>query len=137
MHNLHLIVTTAKTGGEACAKVGSFIGSWGTESNYCTICGAISEKNKRHIIEENWNIKTMTIDKINDMVEVYVSGKSPDEDRAIEVVRKIQAKERINTGEYWVFKQYAISQYERACTSLRQSGKKFDVLEDTFFVKTV
>ena len=51
MHNLHLIVCSADSAQEACDFVEDLIDDWGTENNWKTICGCVSENNEVYDVD--------------------------------------------------------------------------------------
>jgi len=63
MHNLSFVVTRAESPQDACDNVETLISDFGSEDNWHTICGCVSEKNKVFINDSSgrYSPKTLAI----------------------------------------------------------------------------
>jgi len=67
-HNLHLIVVRAESGLDACNEAEDLLFDFGTENNWRSMCGAVSEDNEVYLNGEGRyepDEKSDTIEKIN------------------------------------------------------------------------
>jgi hypothetical protein len=144
MHNLHLIVVKAETGYEACQNADAMLSDWGTENNWRTMCGAVSEDNETYDARDGRfrpDADTNTIDKLNDMVQDWMKESTYGLTAQIKLKRGKKI-ENFNSVELWSLRKYAEHLYAvktvADCKKIRRKNgekvsKKFSVLEDEFF----
>lgn len=144
MHNLHLIVVKAETGREACQNADAILSDWGTENNWRTMCGAVSEDNEtydardgRHRPDEDTN----TIDKLNAMVQGWMKNSFYGA-AGMEKLKRGKKLENFTTHELWSLQKAvehlcAVKTVAECKKYKRKNGekvsRKFNVLEDEFF----
>ena len=136
MHNLHFFVVKAETGEEAMDITETEIEDWGSEDNWRTICGAVSEKDEVVIANDGRyppSAETNTIEKINNVVRNWM-GKSDFGDGGRKILKKValgkRKLERIKTQGWWEIKEYAEYMRQRKCSV---PIKKFNVLKNEFY----
>ena len=143
-HNLHLVVIKANTPKDACNSVESFIEDWGTDNNWRTICGCVSENNEVFVNTTpfgsgRWDVThkdSNTIAKINKMVkgwtkDTYYGGTAQNKIKKIEARKGKINLNKWTTSELWSLQRLAKHQYE--INSLGNGKNKFNVLEDEFY----
>lgn len=136
MHNLHLAVVTADSGKEACRLVEQEVEGFGTENNYFSIQGAVSEKNEVYVPnnEGRFDIDTTinTIEKINSQIGVWVRGDW--HKVGLKVITKYIADPNANIKSYEWYNVKKWAEYQGEVASLNEvSGGKIDVLTMSFY----
>ena len=75
MHNLHFILVKANSGEEACKQAENEIIDWGTDNNWRTMCGAVSQDNEIYNANdgryEPKDTDYQTIEAINNVVSQW------------------------------------------------------------------
>jgi hypothetical protein len=138
-HNLHLIRVTADTPQEACEEVESYIEDWGTENNWRTICGCVSEHDEVYDNpDETFGGRYKptacgytTIGKINKAVRGWLKP-----DFYHETAIKKLAKGQTNLKKWTTSDLYSLRKLAEYHTQLKYLGKapsKFNVLTDEFY----
>lgn len=132
MHNLHLVVTNADSSKDACSDVESYIEDFGTENNWRTIEGCISEDNEVYIADENnrnsWITEEdfNTIDKLNkkvleDKKNLFYQPEVP------EILKRIANGKTVESTDAWKAKEYLKAYYDALPVD-----DKFDILQDSY-----
>ena len=134
MHNIHIGLVYAETGKDACYAVETEIESWGSENNWRTICGAVSQDNEKYEhepgrfpVDEDCD----TIEKINAMVEEWKTGGNFYGKDGKELFEKHLAGEKLTSHEWWQVKEYAVHMEGVATVP----DEKFDVLKKHEFLE--
>jgi hypothetical protein len=137
MHNLHLVVVKAETGEDAMSDVESYMDDWGTENNWRTMCGAVSQDNEvvmgdaqgAYPPEENLN----SIENINKMVRGWMEATYyGDEGRKtlMKVETGTMKLDKITSLTWYSIGKYAEYMQEKLNNP---SAGKFNVLTDSFY----
>tara|TARA_R110001606_G_scaffold19248_1_gene70960 strand:+ start:30 stop:539 length:510 start_codon:yes stop_codon:yes gene_type:complete len=134
MHNLHYLVTRAETPQEACSQVESEISEWGTDNNWRTICGCISEDNVIHSTGEGrWKpTETDTLEKINLQVSDWLY---PPDYYEKQFNKCVDGKEE-SAFDWYGAKKHCKHMYQmgRTLNSIKHDKREtFDVLKDEFY----
>ena len=110
MHNLHYLVTRAENPEEACSQVESEIYEWGTENNWRTICGCISEDNVIHSTGQGrWKpTETDTLEKINLQVTKWMN----DDEYNKKTFDKCSSGQDENSFEWYGAMKYCEQQFQ-------------------------
>lgn len=137
MHNLHLVVTHADSPKEACNDVETYIEDFGTENNWRSIEGCVSEDNEVFVNDDEYNNKSWieeeefsTIEKINQKVKSWIEYKDY-ETEAPEILKRIANGERVDSTEAWKAYKFMEMYYHSVSTGV--DVEKFDVLKDNYF----
>jgi len=134
MHNLHFIVVRANSGEKACQEADALIMDWGTDNNWRTMCGAVSEDNEVYDAGdgryEPKDTDYLTIDAINKCVEKWI-GESFYGETAKEKFSKGETDlSKWNAVELWSLSKYA----KHLSESYSYKEREFDILKgDTFY----
>ena len=134
MHNLHFILVKANSGQEACKQAENEIIDWGTDNNWRTMCGAVSQDNEIYNANdgryEPKDTDYQTIEAINNVVSQWTK----------ENFYGGIAKEKIDKGEMdfsqWVAHElWSLSKYARHLSeAYSYKDREFDILKgDTFY----
>lgn len=134
MHNLHFIVVKASSGQEACQEAENQISDWGTENNWRTMCGAVSEDNEVYDAQDGRYRPAETeytnIDAINNCVKKWIG----------ESFYGATAKEKLDKGENnldeWnAVELWSLSKHAKHLSeSYSYKEREFDILKgDTFY----
>lgn len=134
MHNLHFILVKANSGEEACKQAENEIIDFGTDNNWRTMCGAVSEDNEVYDAQDGRyrpvESDMTTIDQINQVVKGWLS----------ESFYGATAKEKLGKGETnldeWVSHElWSLSKYARHLSeAYNYKDREFDILKgDTFY----
>jgi len=134
MHNLHYLVTRAENPEEACSQVESEIYEWGTDNNWRTICGCISEDNVIHSTGQGrWEPKeTDTLEKINLQVTKWMN----DDEYNKKTFDKCSSGQDENSFDWYGAMKYCEQQFQKGMTlnSIKHDKREtFDVLKDEFY----
>lgn len=134
MHNLHYLVTRAENAQEACSQVESEISEWGTDNNWRTICGCISEDNEVYSTSEGrWTPKEgTTISDINRQVTEWMNEDEYEKKR-FDICARGESE---NSFDWYGAKKYCESQYQKGTTlnSIKHDKREtFDVLKDEYY----
>jgi len=134
MHNLHFILVRANSGEEACKQAENEIMDFGTENNWRTMCGAVSEDNEvfnagdgRY---EPKDTDYQSIEAINNAV-----GKWTKDSFYGETAKLKFEKGETNLSEWNAIELYSLSKWanhlSEACS---YKDREFDILKgDTFY----
>lgn len=133
MHNIHLVVVKANSHEDAESLVENAIQDWGTENNWRTICGSVSESNTWHNVNDGrWDIdETTTIESINDMVRGWINDIPLGSILFDELLIGKKKKDDLSFADWYSIKKYAAHMQES--TRKKDFGKTFDVFLDEFF----
>jgi len=107
-HNLHLIVVRAESGLDACNEAEDLLFDFGTENNWRSMCGAVSEDNEVYLNGEGRyepDEKSDTIEKINEMVQKAI-GTSWKADVALQALKEGRTIETMTANELWSYAKY-------------------------------
>lgn len=136
MHNLSFVVTRAESPQDACDNVETLISDFGSEDNWHTICGCVSEKNKVFINDSSGRYSPQdtgytTIAKINNAVRKWIKNSFYGDAAKKKLAN---AKKKIdlstwNSSELYSLQCLAKHLYE----ALPYKDRKFDVLKDSFY----
>jgi hypothetical protein len=134
MHNLHYLVTRADSPQEACSQVESEISEWGTENNWRTICGCVSEDNVIHSEGQGrWEpTEKDTIETINLQVSQWMN----DDEYNKENFNICSKGKSDNPFEWYGAKKYCEQQFQKGMTmnSIKHDNREtFDVLKDEYY----
>lgn len=134
MHNLHYLVTRAETPQEACSQVETEISEWGTDNNWRTICGCISEDNEVYSSGEGrWEPKEKdTIESINLMVTEWMN----DDDYQKKRFDMCANAENKNPFDWYGAMKYCEQQFQKGTTlsNIKHDKREtFDVLKDEYY----
>ena len=133
MHNLHFIVVQAETAEDAVSEAEVMISDWGTENNWRSFGGCVSEDNEVYIVPstDTWGNSRWkpepnhTIEMINKQVEGWLE---PDK------YTKDQFDKCVNGDIESPFSWYGAKRYCEHMYQRASHGKDtFDVLQDEFF----
>lgn len=134
MHNLHFIVVKACSGQQACQEAENQISDWGTENNWRTMCGAVSEDNEVYDAKDGRyrpiEADCTTIQQINDLIKVWISKS----------FYGGTAKDKLDKGEFnledWNGHElWSLSKHAKHLSEAYQyKDREFDILKgDTFY----
>lgn len=143
-HNLHLFVVKADSAEDACNTVEAEVEGWGTENNWRTICGAVSDTGLIYIVED-WSPETWSISfqGINNYVQEHLSNFEDKEQILALLQRHIKnslpnsvkfildetnPKEEPLTSQDW----FLIKLYVEHMEELVKFKKPFNIEEDSF-----
>lgn len=144
MHSLHFIVVRAESGEEACSEAESYIEDWGSENNWRTMCGAVSEDNVVYLSGEGRfqpDTNSDTIAKINKLVNSWLKVSHYGQ-TAKNLLAKGKKVETFNSQQAWSLKEYAEFLIQKSHLKQRKKFQKekgekvsrsFNVLKDTWF----
>lgn len=130
MHNLHFLVVKAESGKKACSIAENYIMDFGTENNWRTICGAVSEKDEVYIEDENGyppDENSNTIAKINEKVFKWVHSESYYRTSFEKLIK--DGEDKMDSLDWFSLMQYAEEQMEK-CNALQSDS--IDVLDESF-----
>lgn len=141
MHNLHFVVVNAETAKQACDTAESHIDGFGTEDNWKTICGCVSEENEVLDLQGmfgggRWKPSETgytTIAKINKIVKGWIKANTYSE---LAEKKLANAKGKINLKRWNTSELYSLKALAEQISQQKYLGKsfsKFNVLEDEFF----
>jgi len=133
MHNLHFILVRASSGKNACQEAENEIIHFGTDNNWRTMCGAVSEDNEVYDAGDGRyrpNESDLTsIEKINECVNKWI-----DNSFYGSVAKDKYEKGETNLDEWDAHQLWSLSKYANHLSEAHSyKGKSFNVLEDTFF----
>lgn len=144
MHNLHFVVVTAESGEDACGVAQDLIEDFGSENNWRTICGAVSQDNEVYDAQDGRyrpNETTNTIAKINKVVSGWMESTGFG-DNAKALLAKGKKIEDFDLQELFSLKCYAEHLYQVKSLKIHKKhqrlngvkvSSKFNVLEDEFY----
>jgi len=128
MHNLHYIVVQAETAKEAVSEAENMISDWGTENNWRSFGGCVSQDNEVYIHDTHsrWTPEpNHTIEMINEQVKGWLE---PDKYSKGEFDKCVSGD--IESSFSW----YSAKKYCEHMFQRTSHGKDtFDVLQDVFF----
>ena len=130
MHNLHFVVTSAKSPQEAVNNVENEIEEWGNENNWRSFGGCISEDDEAFIAPDSysrWTPEGFTIDMINNMVAKWLAPLKHHEEAFI----KCSKGDEPEKFDWYSAKKYCESMYQRKVNNIKDG--EFDVLNQEFF----
>jgi hypothetical protein len=116
-HNLHFVAVKADSPEDACNEVENQILDWGTENNWRTICGCVSEKDEIYINDNNgrWQPDAPdfnSIKKINERVTEWIKTPSYYSTPAKEMLAKEPDLTKWPKHELWSLMDYTKYLYE-------------------------
>lgn len=134
MHNLHFIVVKACSGQQACQEAENQISDWGTENNWRTMCGAVSEDNEVYDAKDGRyrpnEADCTTIQQINEIIKGWISNS----------FYGGTAKQKLDNGEFnlkdWnAHELWSLSKHAKHLSEAYQyKDREFDILKgDTFY----
>jgi hypothetical protein len=134
MHNLHFILVRASSGEKACQDAENQIIDFGTDNNWRTMCGAVSEDNEVYDAGDGryrpHETEYTTIEQINQAVKGWLS----------ESFYGATAKEKLGKGETnldeWnAVELWSLSRYAKHLSEAHSyKDREFDILkEDVFY----
>ena len=133
MHNLHYVRVIANSGEEACQKAESALMDYGTENNWRTMCGAVSEDN---VVYNNIDGRYIpiatdasTIEAINDQVNGWLKGSFFGETARLKYEKGETNILEWNDIELWSLSKWS----EHMSEAYKFKEKSFNVLEDNFY----
>jgi len=134
MHNIHFVKVKANSGEEACQVVENLIIDFGTENNWRTMCGAISEDNEIFNSGdgrfEPKDTDYQSIDKINEAVNKWAESSFYGETAKLKFDKGETNLSEWNEMELWSLSKWAKHLFE--AHPFRE--KPFDCMkDDTFF----
>jgi len=139
MHNLHFIVCNADSGEEACLVAAGYVGDWGDEDNWKTMCGAISEKNEIYDAKDGRNrpLADDTINFLNKMVGCWARDNRYEED-AMNFMNALVGgaaarPDKLNSQDAWALKRYAERLYQTIDLMKELKGKPYNIFKHSFF----
>jgi hypothetical protein len=150
MHNLHLVVCRAEDARAACLHVEDYIGSFGDENNWRTICGAVSDADEVYVHDKDgrWQPEQSlaTIKGLNEEVQAWIEC-PPHEEEALAIMQRVLHLRRANSvklitsigednpspekpidGMEW----YMLKKYVEHMDSASDVKTKFNIEEDSF-----
>ena len=135
-HNLHFIITKASSAEEACKDVESFIEDWGTDNNWRTIMGCISEDNEVYAHDESLKYKWdeyATIEKLNELMKNYIHFDPTDGlNMVIEMINDYKAGNEPPSPRWLLCREVMDIMYQK--TPHMKNGKvNFNILEDSIY----
>ena len=140
MHNLHFCVVNASSPKEACDAVESQISEWGTENNWRTIGGCVSEDNEVYSTydkNKEWGNSRWcpeegtTVEDINRQVRGWIKE---DEYYKENFIKCSKGKHK-SPYDWYAAKKYCQDMFHIEMTKLRLEKEKreFDVLQDYYY----
>jgi len=133
MHNLHFILVRANSGEEACKQAENEIMDFGTENNWRTMCGAVSEDNEvfnagdgRY---EPKDTDYQSIDKINECVNEWIKSSWYGETARLKFEKGETNLSEWNEMELWSLSKYA----EHLSEAHPFRERPFDCMKDDCF----
>jgi hypothetical protein len=133
MHNLHFILVKAISGEEACKKAENEIMDFGTENNWRTMCGAVSQDNEVYNAGdgryEPKDTDYQSIEAINNAVDKWTKDSFYGETAKIKFDKGETNLDEWNPIELWSLSKWA----EHLSEAHSYKERSFNVLEDTFF----
>jgi len=135
MHNLHFVVTRAENTQDACDNVETMISGFGSEDNWYSVCGCVSEKNKVYNSGEGrYSPKDTgytTIAKIKRAVNKWMKNPHYGETARKKLAKTIKRVDLStwDSSELFSLQSLAKSLYE----ALPYKDKKFDIFSDSFY----
>jgi len=139
-HNLHFIRVIADTGEDACGVAEDYLSEWGTENNWRTMCGAISQDNE--VFDNNdaygggrfkpSEIGITSIAQINETVDKWMEGTFYG-NTAKELLESGKPIHEFNRHELWSLKEYVKFLYQLKGFQGDEKDKKFNALVDEYY----
>jgi hypothetical protein len=137
MHNLHYVRITSTNPEDACSEVESQISDWGTENNWRTIGGCVSQDDEVYVIPRTgtWGNsrwapeENTTIDDINKQVREWLV---PDEyyKKAFDACVEGTVE---NPFDWYGAKRHCEKMYQIESFKKHNPDREFDVLRDHFY----
>lgn len=134
MHNLHFISIKAISGEEACKKAENEIIDFGTENNWRTMCGAVSQDNEVYNAEdgryEPKDTDYQSIEKINEVVSQWIKDSFYGETAKLKF-----EKGETNLSEWNGIELWSLSKWAKHLSEAHSyKDREFDILKgDTFY----
>jgi hypothetical protein len=134
MHNLHFILVKANSGEEACKQAENEIIDFGTENNWRTMCGAVSEDNEIYNSGdgryEPKDTDYQTIEKINEVVSQWIKDSFYGETAKLKF-----EKGETNLSEWNGIELWSLSKWAKHLSEAHSyKDREFDILKgDTFY----
>jgi len=134
MHNLHFILVKANSGEEACKKAENEIMDFGTENNWRTMCGAVSQDNEVYNAGdgryEPKDTDYQSIEAINEVVKEWTKDSFYGETAKIKF-----EKGETNLDEWDAIELWSLSKWAKHLSEAHSyKDREFDILKgDTFY----
>jgi hypothetical protein len=134
MHNLHFILVKANSGEEACKQAETEIIDFGTDNNWRTMCGAVSEDNEVYDAGDGRyrpaETDYTTIEAINEGVSKWIEGSFYGETARLKF-----EKGETNIMEWDAHELWSLSKWAKHLSEAHSyKGRAFDILKgDTFY----
>jgi hypothetical protein len=134
MHNLHFILVKAISGEEACKKAENEIIDFGTDNNWRTMCGAVSQDNEVYNAEdgryEPKDTDYQSIEKINEVVTQWIKDSFYGETAKLKF-----EKGETNLSEWNGIELWSLSKWAKHLSEAHSyKDREFDILKgDTFY----
>ena len=133
MHNLHYVVVNATSATEAERQVESELEQWGTEDNYSSIGGSISEDNEVHVSDSRWaRWKPQESDTIESISKQAESWLEPDEYYKESFDELLEHVTPTEPHTWFKIKEYCLHMYHKSWTDTIRKGKPFNILDHSF-----
>jgi hypothetical protein len=134
MHNLHFIVVRSSSGEEACKQAENEIIDFGTDNNWRTMCGAVSQDNEVYNAGdgryEPKDTDYQTIEAINNAVGNWTKDSFYGETAKLKF-----EKGETNLDEWNAIELYSLSKWANHLSEANSyKHREFDILKgDTFY----
>ena len=134
MHNLHFILVKANSGEEACKQAETEIIDFGTDNNWRTMCGAVSQDNEVYDAGDGRyrpvESDMTTIDQINEVVSEWIKANFYGG-----IAKEKLDKGETNFNEWDAHELWSLSKYARHLSEAHSyKDREFDILKgDTFY----
>jgi hypothetical protein len=134
MHNLHFILVKAISGEEACKKAENEIIDFGTDNNWRTMCGAVSQDNEVYDAGdgryEPKDTDYQCIEKINEVVSQWIKDSFYGETAKLKFEKGETNLDEWNPIELWSLSKWA----KHLSEAHSYKDREFDILKgDTFY----
>lgn len=135
MHNLHYVVVKAETAEDAVSEVETMISDWGTENNWRSFGGCVSEDNEVYIVpptgtwgNSRWAPEeNHTIEMINQQVREWLKPDKHYQD----IFDKCVSGDIGSPFDWYGAMKYCEHKFHSAQHEIK--GREFDVLHDEFY----
>lgn len=111
MHNLHLAVIKADSPEKACISVETQIADWGTENNWRSITGWVSDTNESAVVEADGHYTvdedTNTIEKLNALVKSWINPCNHDNKKINKLMSKVIKGGKLEKHDWYTIETYA------------------------------
>jgi len=134
MHNIHFVKVKANSGEEACKVVENLLVDFGTENNWRTMCGAVSENNEIFNSGdgrfEPKDTDYQSIEAINNAVNKWAESSFYGETAKVKFDKGLTDLSQWNEMELWSLSKWA----KHLSEAYSYKNRPFDCMtDDTFF----